>query len=143
VNERLTFNHGVAVGLGLGPSRDVAGAIPFAGAIPLAAALPPAHPTPLAFPVVRPDFAYRGAWLFTALLFLRPQDTFPVLDPLHLSEVTAIADLLAMAVGRLAAGQPIVKVTPEIAGARLAVVMLATHRFRMARRSVQRVPRRA
>jgi O-antigen ligase len=95
-----------------------------------AAAMPPIAAKPFTLPVVRADVAYWGAWLFTALLFFRPQDTFPVLDPLHLPEVTAIAALLAMGAIRLAAGQPFVKMTPEIAGVLgLAVVMLATTPF--------------
>jgi putative inorganic carbon (hco3(-)) transporter len=134
VNEHLTFNHGVAVGLGL--SQGVAGPRSTAPAIPArpvewsAAAMRPIAAKPFTLPVVRADAAYWGAWLFTALLFFRPQDTFPVLDPLHLPEITAIAALLAMGASRLAAGQPIVKITPEIGGVLgLAIVMLVTTPF--------------
>jgi O-antigen ligase len=62
----------------------------------------------------RYDWDYVWMLAFTALLFFRPQDQVPPLAVLHLSELTAIAGLAAMTVRRMAAGQPIVKVTPEV-----------------------------
>ena len=57
---------------------------------------------------------------FTALLFFRPQDQIPGLELLHLSELTAIAGLAAMAVRRMSAGQTIAHVNAEV----IAIVVL-------------------
>src|SRR5262249_45601436 len=78
----------------------------------------------------RYDAAYLWMIVFTALLFFRPQDQIPGLALLHLSEVTAIAGLAAMASRRLASGQTIVKITPELVGiVLLGAVILATLPF--------------
>ena len=53
---------------------------------------------------------------FTALLFFRPQDQIPGLEALHLSELTAIAGLAAMAARRMSAGQTIAHVNAEVIG---------------------------
>jgi O-antigen ligase len=78
----------------------------------------------------RYDADYVWMVAFTLLLFFRPQDQIPGLAVLHLSELTAIAGLAAMASRRLAAGQTITRVTPEVVGV-IAVggIMLATIPF--------------
>ena len=78
----------------------------------------------------RDRVAYRALLAFTLVLFVRPQDTFPILDPLHLAEVFGTFGILALAVGRLSRGAPIAKLTLEL-GAVLAFggIMLATAPF--------------
>jgi putative inorganic carbon (HCO3(-)) transporter len=73
---------------------------------------------------------YLWTLAFTALLFFRPQDHVPALVSLHLAELTAIAGLSAMALRRLATGQTITKINPEVVGViLLGVVVLATTPF--------------
>jgi len=62
----------------------------------------------------RYDWDYLWMLLFTALLFFRPQDQIPGLDLLHLSELTAIAGLTAMAMRRMSAGLTIAHVNVEV-----------------------------
>ncbi len=62
------------------------------------------------------DWAFIWTLVFTAVLFLRPQDVFPPLGMLHLAELSAIAALVALVSGRLARRQAITRVTPELAG---------------------------
>jgi O-antigen ligase len=50
------------------------------------------------------------------VLFLRPQDIFPPLAALHLAELSAMAGLIALFMGRLARRQAITRITPEFAG---------------------------
>jgi O-antigen ligase len=64
----------------------------------------------------RLDADYLWMVAFTALLFFRPQDQIRPLALLHMSELTAIAGLGAMAIRRMSAGETIVKVTPELIG---------------------------
>jgi len=64
----------------------------------------------------RYDWDYVWMLTFTALLFFRPQDQIPGLDLLHLSELTAIAGLAAMAVRRMSAGKSIAHVNAEVIG---------------------------
>jgi O-antigen ligase len=64
----------------------------------------------------RYDSDYLWMLTFTALLFFRPQDQIPPLQVLHLSELTAIAGLAAMAVRRLGAGLSVAKVNTEVIG---------------------------
>lgn len=126
--ERLTFNHGASLltrPQADGPAFDPPGPPTFE---------PPAHAPTAETAVVLPtgggDLAYWGAFAFTALLFFRPQDSIPVLEPLHLNEVLAIGSLLALAVSRLSRGEPLLQVTPELAGVLgLAVVMVGTAPF--------------
>jgi O-antigen ligase len=112
--ERLTFNvrrkgrGGPAVLVGRGipqPARVEARSNRFAAIKKRAA-------------VVRERFDADYLWMvaFTALLFFRPQDQIRPLALLHMSELTAIAGLAAMAIRRMSAGQTIVKVTPELIG---------------------------
>lgn len=62
------------------------------------------------------DWAFTWLLVFTAVLFLRPQDIFPPLGALHLAEMSALAGLVALVVGRLSRGQTITRMTPEFAG---------------------------
>src|SRR5687768_9776218 len=55
----------------------------------------------------RYDWDYVWMLAFTFMLFFRPQDHIPALEPLHLAEMTAIAGLAAMAVRRMNAGQTV------------------------------------
>jgi len=68
--------------------------------------------------IVRERFDADYLWMvaFTALLFFRPQDQIRPLGLLHMSEITALAGLAAMAARRMSAGQTIVKITPEVIG---------------------------
>ena len=119
--ERLTFN----LGGGRRESRDRIDWVtpPEQGTLSDAAA-------PYLPPVERPNWAFWGVFAFTALLFFRPQDTVPAIEPLHLPEVVAIAALVAMVGHRISRSLPLVRVSPEVIGvAGLAAVMLVTAPF--------------
>ena len=62
------------------------------------------------------DWAFTWTLVFTAVLFLRPQDMFPPLDVLHLAELSAMRGLVTLFMGRLAPAQAITRITPELAG---------------------------
>lgn len=64
----------------------------------------------------RYDADYLWMVAFTVVLFFRPQDQIPGLAALHLAEVTAIGGLVAMASRRLAMGQTITRINPEVIG---------------------------
>ena len=64
----------------------------------------------------RYDWDYLWMIAFTAVLFFRPQDHIAALKPVHLAELTAIAGLGAMAARRMASGQPIARINPEVVG---------------------------
>jgi O-antigen ligase len=64
----------------------------------------------------RYDWDYLWMITFTAILFFRPQDQVPAIEPMHLAELTAIAGLAAMAVRRLSAGQAVAKINAEVMG---------------------------
>lgn len=67
---------------------------------------------------------------FTALLFFRPQDQLPFLGALHLAELSAVAALIAMVMGRLRRGLPVSRVTPELWGVvAMGTLILATAPF--------------
>src|SRR6476661_3366220 len=48
----------------------------------------------------RDRVAYRALLAFTLVLFVRPQDQIPLLEPLHLAEVFGTFGILALAIGR-------------------------------------------
>ena len=76
------------------------------------------------------DWAFTWMLLFTAALFLRPQDLIPPLQILHLPELTAIAGLSSLFSHRLRRRQPFTRVTPELIGVvLLGAVMLLTAPF--------------
>jgi O-antigen ligase len=93
VAERLTFNHGATT---LAPG--LAGRYERGGP-----ATVDARPRG-SFRDERPDLSYWGAFVFTALLFFRPQDALPLLEPLHLPEIAALVALAAMAIRRAGRG---------------------------------------
>lgn len=76
------------------------------------------------------DWAFTWTLVFTAVLFLRPQDIFPPLGALHLAELSAMLGLLSLFLGRLARRESITRVTPEFAGVlAFGAVMLLTAPF--------------
>lgn len=93
---------------------------------------PPAVATiqPLRTAAYRDLVAYRALLAFTFVLFVRPQDLLPFLEPLHLAEVTGMFGILALVVGRLSRGGVVTRVTLELGSVlALAAVMLATAPF--------------
>lgn len=58
--------------------------------------------------------AYRALLAFTFVLFVRPQDQLPFLEPLHLAEVTGVFAVLAMISGRLSRNAPVSQLTLEL-----------------------------
>ncbi len=126
MSERLTFGYGTSGHLGDAPARAQ-------GASPARSDTPPSsaaeNPVALASDD-RPDGAFIGLMLFTALLFFRPQDQVPALGMLHLAELSALGALLSMVVGRLGRGLSITRVTPELCGVVfMGGLMLATAPF--------------
>ncbi|MEO5823105.1 MAG: O-antigen ligase family protein [Vicinamibacteraceae bacterium] len=78
----------------------------------------------------RPDLSYWGVFAFTALLFFRPQDTLPMLEPLHLPEIAAVVGLIAMVLRRAGRGLPPVPAVRDFAPlAAFGGVMLLTAPF--------------
>ncbi len=118
MTERLAFNAGSR--LTVGPSATGRRTLP----VPeQEAAIPLDEKEPR-------DWAFTWTLLFTAVLFLRPQDLVPPLEFLHLAELTAIAGLVALVTGRLGARQSITRTTPELVGViALGAVILITAPF--------------
>jgi len=122
MNERLTFGYGTGGHGGETPARAI---------------VTPADGTEAAPPVAKPivqrertDWAFTGLLAFTAILFLRPQEQFPPLNPLHLAEVSALLALAAMVFGRMQRGLSVTRYTPELAGVvGLGFLILATAPF--------------
>lgn len=76
------------------------------------------------------DWGYTGLLAFTAVLLIRPQDTFPVLSPLRLAELCALAGIAPMLLHRFARRLPVFRVTAETMGLMFfSAVMLATVPF--------------
>jgi O-antigen ligase len=134
VSDRLTFNHGASAFtprlIGRhdrgGRSRDRAATAAWSGPGPLARA----DLSRAMARAERPDLAYWAVFAFTALLLFRPQDTLPMLEPLHLPDIAALTALIAMAVRRASRGQPPVPSVPELAPlAVFAGVMVLTAPF--------------
>jgi putative inorganic carbon (hco3(-)) transporter len=127
MSERLTFNYGtsghrgeapVAPGRQSEPARQEL-VRPETGAV-RTAVVPPE----------RRELAFTGLLAFTALLFFRPQDQIPALNPLHLAEIAALFALAAMVFGRVRRGLSITRVTPELAAVvGLGGLILATAPF--------------
>ncbi len=115
--ERLAFS--------LGGRRDIGSrartADPPPPETPAAPAASSAEPT---------DWAFTWTLVFTAVLFLRPQDIFPPLGALHLAELSAMGALISLLGSRLAQRQALTRMTPEFAGVlALGVVILVTAPF--------------
>lgn len=76
------------------------------------------------------DAAFFGLMVFTGLLFFRPQDQIPLLESLHLAELSAVGALAAMVFGRLKRGLGVSRVNPELWGVvAMGVLILATAPF--------------
>ena len=76
------------------------------------------------------DWAFTWTLVFTAVLFLRPQDVFPPLEALHLAEMSAVLGLVSLLAGRLSRRQTLTRMTPEFAGVlALGAVILLTAPF--------------
>jgi len=74
--------------------------------------------------------AFTWTVIFTAILFLRPQDLIPPLAFLHLAEVSAILGLASLFFGRLQRRRRLTRWTPELVGVLVfGAVMLATMPF--------------
>jgi O-antigen ligase len=101
--ERLTFNYGP----GTVPGRRHVEAALAREAEPTFATAPYAEPR---------DWGYLGLLGFTAVLLLRPQDSIPALEPLHIAEIFAIAGIAPMMLHRFARRLPVFRVTPETIG---------------------------
>lgn len=109
MSERLTFNAPVPTDARFSGAN--------APALTAAATAVPEAPSIAAVPSREPrDRAFTWMLFFTAVLFLRPQDIIPPLDFLHLAELSAIIGLGSLVAGRLARGQAITRVTPELIG---------------------------
>ena len=123
--ERLTFN----VSRGRGPRSLFVGSRGDAPA-PRAAASSRKAAARSRVAAIRERYDWDYLWMiaFTAVLFFRPQDHFAALSPVHLAELTAIAGLVAMAARRMASGQPIARINPEVIGVLVlgAVILFTT-----------------
>jgi O-antigen ligase len=58
--------------------------------------------------------AFKALLAFTFVLFVRPQDSLPFLQPFHLADVTATFALIALVGGRLARGAPVSRSSSEL-----------------------------
>src|SRR5262249_30734222 len=98
--ERLAFNFGP----GRVPSQQAIDAALAAGERPTFATTQFAEPR---------DWGYKGLIAFTAVLLLRPQDTFKALTPLHLAEVCALVGIAPMLLHRFTRHMPVFRITTE------------------------------
>lgn len=122
MSERLAFGYGAS-----NRSVDAPGGIP--GSVSPQSGVELARPRRI-LAGERPDAAFIGLMAFTALLFFRPQDQIPALNPLHLAELAALGALAAMVAGRLGRGLTISRVTPELCGVvGMGMIILATAPF--------------
>jgi O-antigen ligase len=125
MNERLTFSYGTAAQAVV--ARELA--------LRQKAVEVEAPAAPAEEPVARDwdrdaDWGFRGLMLFTFVLFMRPQDHFPFLNPLHLAELSAVLALGGMAFRRIRLGLPVAPLLPEVGGVvALGLVMFATLPF--------------
>lgn len=138
MTERFAFNPPLPLP---SPPASAGQAPPSPTVIPVASAFrrksgPPWPPTSrsasagLSTPAEPKDWAFTWTLIFTAVLFLRPQDIFPPLGALHLAEVSAMAGLLSLFAGRLSRRQTLTRITPEFAGVMaFGAVILATAPF--------------
>lgn len=116
--ERLAFT-------GRRPARAAAGRT----RAPRAVAIPAAAPA-LDGAEGRDRLAFLALLAFAFVLFVRPQDTLPFLQPIPVGDVTAVAAVLALLVGRLSRNESLLRIPPElVAVLALAGVMLATAPF--------------
>lgn len=62
----------------------------------------------------RDSLAFQGLLAFIVVLFFRPQDSLPFLEPLHLAEVTGTFAVIALVAERLTRGAPVSRITTEL-----------------------------
>jgi O-antigen ligase len=128
MSERLTFNYRSASDVAPRPGGSPYEPLPTRGDDDGSGPASPEAPSPKR--EERRDLAFLGLMAFTAVLFFRPQDMIPILAPLHLAEVTALAALAALLGGRLRRGLPVTRFVPELAGVvALGAVILVTAPF--------------
>lgn len=124
MNERLAFGYGTAGHNGEAPAAPVRPATPRLPTVAASAVVAAPERNE------RREIAYTGLLAFTALLFFRPQDQIPILNPLHLAELSALVALAAMVFGRISRGLSVTRVTPELVGVvALGGLILATAPF--------------
>ena len=107
MTERLAFGYGTAGHNGEAPAAPVRPATPRLPTVAASAVVAAPERNE------RREIAYTGLLAFTALLFFRPQDQIPILNPLHLAELSALVALAAMVFGRISRGLSVTRVTPE------------------------------
>ena len=114
--ERLAFN--------LGPET-----VPGRGRIE--AAIRDSEPTFATAEYAEPrDWGYVGLLAFTAVMLLRPQDTFQALTSVHVAEICAIIGIGPMLLHRFVRRLPVFRVTPETTGLALfGAIIVATAPF--------------
>jgi O-antigen ligase len=121
MNERLAFNAGGLREVASNAAEPAARQASSAGSAPERGSRPAPE---------RRDWAFTWTLIFTAVLFLRPQDVLEPLAALHLAELSAVAGLISLLTGRLARRESMTRMTPEFAGVlALGVVILATAPF--------------
>lgn len=124
MNERLAFGFGTSGRRQEAPARAAASPCPEVEAPDTAVGALPAGKRE------GRDWAYLGLLTFTALLYFRPQDTFPALGMLRLADVAALVGLTGLLFGRLGRGLSVTRVTPELIGvAALGVLILVLAPF--------------
>jgi Lipid A core - O-antigen ligase and related enzymes len=129
MNERLVFGYGTSGHGGEAPARAAAPS-PGAAKTESSSSSPSSTLAQLFARRERADWAFNGLLAFTAILFFRPQEQFPPLNPLHLAEVSALLALAAMVMGRLQRGLSVTRYTPELGGVLgLGFIILATAPF--------------
>jgi O-antigen ligase len=86
---------------------------------------------PLAIALEHQDvLAFRGLLAFTFVLFVRPQDSLPILDALHLGDLTAVFAFAALIGARISRGLTPVALTRELGWvAGFGAVMILTAPF--------------
>jgi putative inorganic carbon (HCO3(-)) transporter len=119
--ERLVFS-GWSRAVGVRPRQALAPREPRLGAASATTA------DPRAIALEQHDvLAFRGLLAFTFVLFVRPQDSLPLLDTLHLGDLTALFSLAALVVARVRRGLPAVTVSRALGWvAGFGAVMLLT-----------------
>jgi O-antigen ligase len=100
----------------------------FSGGLPLPASED--RPRAATLPADLDSLAFRALVAFTIVLFVRPQDLLPFLEPFHLADVTGIFAVVALIAGRMGRGAPISRLSFELmAVVALGATMLATAPF--------------
>jgi hypothetical protein len=80
--------------------------------------------------VERDVAAFNGLLAFMVVLFFRPQDSLPILEPLHLADLTAGFAVVALVMGRLSSGAALSRLTRELNSVlALAALMIVTAPF--------------